>query len=71
MLVLSRRAGERILVGDQVVVTVLWISPGSVRIGIEAPKDMNIVRDELGPCQKIQTDTDDVAEFGRRAGATT
>lgn len=47
MLVLSRKAGERILIGDDVAVTVVRIGPNSVRIGIEAPRSMNIVREEL------------------------
>ncbi|MCA9086540.1 MAG: carbon storage regulator [Planctomycetaceae bacterium] len=47
MLVLSRKAGERILIGDEITVTVVRIGPNSVRIGIEAPRDMNIVREEL------------------------
>lgn len=47
MLVLSRKAGERILIGDDVAITVVRIGPNSVRIGIEAPRTMNIVREEL------------------------
>lgn len=47
MLVLSRKPGEQILIGDQVKVTVVRITPNSVRIGIEAPRDMAIVREEL------------------------
>ncbi len=47
MLVLSRKSGERILIGDDVAITVVRIGPNSVRIGIEAPKTMNIVREEL------------------------
>lgn len=47
MLVLSRKAGERILIGDDVVVTLVRIGPNSVRVGIEAPREMNIVREEL------------------------
>jgi carbon storage regulator len=47
MLVLSRKAGERILIGDDVAITVVRIGPNSVRIGIEAPRAMNIVREEL------------------------
>lgn len=47
MLVLSRKAGERILIGDDVAITIVRIGPNSVRIGIEAPKSMNIVREEL------------------------
>ncbi|HVJ69611.1 MAG TPA: carbon storage regulator [Caulifigura sp.] len=49
MLVLSRKPGERILIGDNVAITVVRIGPNSVRLGIDAPRDMNIVREEL--CQ--------------------
>lgn len=47
MLVLARRVGERILIGDDITVTVVRVNPGSVRIGIEAPDDMSIVREEI------------------------
>lgn len=47
MLVLSRKVGERILVGDEITVTVVQISPNTVRIGIDAPREVNIVREEL------------------------
>jgi len=47
MLVLSRRAGERILIGDDITLTVVRIGPNNVRVGIDAPRDMNIVREEL------------------------
>lgn len=47
MLVLSRKPGERILIGEDIAVTVVRIGPNTVRIGIDAPRDMNIVRDEL------------------------
>ncbi len=47
MLVLSRKVGERVLVGDKVVVTIVRIGPNAVRLGIAAPQDMNIVRGEL------------------------
>lgn len=47
MLVLSRKPGERIMIGDEVTVTVVRIGPNNVRIGIEAPRTMNIVREEL------------------------
>ena len=67
MLVLSREVGERIKVGDDIVITVTRISPNSVRLGIEAPKEMNIARDELiGTCLKIQTGPEDVADIGRK-----
>ena len=47
MLVLSRRAGERIQIGEQVEVTVVRIGPGVVRIGVEAPQQMQVLRDEV------------------------
>jgi carbon storage regulator len=47
MLVLSRKTSERIRIGDEIVVTIVRIGPNSVRIGIEAPRDTNIVREEL------------------------
>ncbi len=47
MLVLSRKVGERILIGDQIAITVVRISGGGVRIGIEAPSHMAVVREEL------------------------
>jgi carbon storage regulator len=47
MLVLSRKIGERILIGDKIAVTVVKIAPGIVRIGVEAPADMAIVREEI------------------------
>jgi carbon storage regulator len=47
MLVLSRKPGERILIGDNVTVTIVRIGPNNVRLGIEAPRELNIVREEL------------------------
>lgn len=49
MLVLSRKPGEKILIGDKVQITIVRIGPNTVRLGIDAPRDMNIVREEL--CQ--------------------
>lgn len=47
MLVLTRKEGERIRIGDDVVVAVVALKGGKVRIGIEAPPDVHILRDEL------------------------
>jgi carbon storage regulator len=47
MLVLSRRPGERILIGDQICITILRTAGGSVRVGIDAPSNIPILRDEL------------------------
>lgn len=47
MLIITRRAGETFFIGDDVQVTVLRSSGGSVRFGITAPKDVNVARAEL------------------------
>jgi carbon storage regulator len=47
MLVLSRKVGERVLIGDQIAVTVVRIQGGGVRLGIEAPPNLIVVREEL------------------------
>jgi len=47
MLVLSRKVGERIFIGDKITVTVVRAAQGVVRIGIEAPPDLAVVREEL------------------------
>jgi carbon storage regulator len=47
MLVLSRKVGERILIGDQVAITVVRINATTVRLGIDAPSKMLVVREEL------------------------
>ncbi|MGA2617703.1 MAG: carbon storage regulator [Thermoguttaceae bacterium] len=47
MLVLTRKAGEKIFIGDRISVTVVRIAPGVVRLGVEAPPEYNIVRQEL------------------------
>ena len=48
-MVLSRREGERIRVGDEIVVTVVRVAGDKVRVGIEAPNEMRVLRDELTP----------------------
>jgi carbon storage regulator len=47
LLVLSRKTGERILIGDQIAITVVKVAHGGVRIGVEAPTEMAVVREEL------------------------
>lgn len=47
MLVITRRAGESFLIGEDVTVTILKSSNGSVRLGINAPKEVDIFRKEL------------------------
>lgn len=47
MLVLSRRAGESIMIGDDVVVTILEIRGDIVRVGVDAPRDVTVHREEV------------------------
>jgi carbon storage regulator len=47
VLVLSRKVGERILIGDKITITVVKIGHGGVRVGVEAPPEMAVVREEL------------------------
>jgi carbon storage regulator len=49
MLVLSRKESERIRLGDSIVVTIVRVSGDKVRLGIEAPPDVLVLRDELKP----------------------
>lgn len=58
MLVLTRKRGERIMIGDNVVVTILEVSGDQVRVGIEAPRSVSVMREEL---------QDQVAEANRGA----
>ena len=48
MLVLSRRKSERIRLGDSIVITVVRLTGDRVRLGIEAPDEVVVLRDELG-----------------------
>lgn len=47
MLVLSRKVGEVIRIGDDITLTIVKVTPGRVKLGIEAPPEVNIVREEL------------------------
>jgi len=52
MLILTRRVGESLMIGDEVNVTVLGIKGNQVRIGVNAPKDVAVHREEI--YQRIQ-----------------
>jgi carbon storage regulator len=47
MLVLSRKLGERICIGDNIFITVVDINRGKIRLGIEAPRNVPVYRQEL------------------------
>ena len=58
MLVLSRKAGERILIGENISVTVVKLTSGGVRLGIEAPAEMPIIREELKVAMEQEAEED-------------
>ena len=47
MLILTRRVGESLIIGDDVVVNILGIKGNQVRIGVDAPKDISVHREEI------------------------
>ena len=47
MLILTRKVGESIMIGDSVEVKILGLRAGQVKIGIEAPKDLKVHREEI------------------------
>ena len=65
MLILTRRVGESLMIGDDVTITVLGVKGNQVRIGVKAPKDVAVHREEI--LNRIQ-DGDGGAGLYRRAG---
>ena len=61
MLVLSRKVGQRILIGDDIAVTVVRVAHGTVRIGVEAPNALTIVREEIQHQREAQQQDEKLA----------
>lgn len=52
MLVLSRKLGEKVMIGEGVVLTVVKVDRNQVRLGIEAPADVRVFRQEIAPTKR-------------------
>ena len=61
MLVLSRKESERIRLGESIVITIVGISGDKVKIGIEAPREVLVLREELKPHPVVKTRRNRVA----------
>ncbi|WP_194755359.1 carbon storage regulator CsrA [Aliidiomarina indica] len=62
MLILTRRVGETLMIGDDVTVTVLGVKGNQVRIGVNAPKDVSVHREEIYMRIQAEKDTDERTE---------
>jgi len=54
MLILTRRVGESLMIGDDITITVLGVKGNQVRIGVNAPRDVAVHREEI--YERIQSD---------------
>ena len=59
MLILTRRVGEAVVIGEEVTVTVLGVKGNQVRIGVNAPKSVSVHRDEIYERIKNERETSD------------
>lgn len=66
MLVLSRKLGERVTIGDSIVVTVVQIGRDRIRLGFDCPPELRILREELRDREEIELRRPAVGERGPR-----
>jgi carbon storage regulator len=69
MLVLSRKIGQRVMIGGGIMVTVVAARGGQVRLGVEAPQDVTILRDELSASDDTASSTRPARTPRGRSGA--
>ncbi len=70
MLILTRRVGETLMIGDEVTVTVLGVKGNQVRIGVNAPKDVAVHREEIYERIKNEENGNDAADIFLKVPAT-
>ncbi|HVT37193.1 MAG TPA: carbon storage regulator CsrA [Nevskiaceae bacterium] len=61
MLILTRRVGEAVMIGDEVCITVLDVKGSQVRLGVKAPRSVSVHREEIFERIKREGDTEDTA----------
>ena len=72
MLVLSRKSGEQLLIGDNIQISIVRIGPNKVRLGIDAPRELKVIRKELvvrdcvAATEQHEGPLEDGAGFGQR-----
>ena len=67
MLILTRRVGETVMIGDDVTITVLGVKGNQVRVGINAPKHVAVHREEIYERIKREQQPEEVAEKPKAA----
>jgi carbon storage regulator len=67
MLILTRRVGETLMIGDEVTVTVLGVKGNQVRIGVRAPKHVSVHREEI--YERIRAEQDAEQDASAQASA--
>ena len=65
MLILTRRVGERLMIGEEIAVTVLGVKGNQVRLGVQAPANVSVHREEI--YERIRAERDS-ARFSNAAG---
>ena len=65
MLILTRRVGETLMIGDQITVTILGVKGNQVRVGVHAPKDVSVHREEI--YERIQGENEEAGKSESRS----
>ena len=63
MLILSRKPGEKVVIGDNIIVTVVEVNGNRVRLAFDAPDDVRILRGELACWLDVPTNSDETGEL--------